>query len=55
MLLDQMVALNLTGMLEAWKGLTEQDPGEALDRNEWLGPCLPDAGVQALPTNQWHP
>ena len=36
--LDQMVALNLTGMLEAWKGLTEQDPGEALDRNEWLRP-----------------
>ena len=38
--LDQMVALNLTGMLEAWKGLTEQDPGEALDRNEWLGLML---------------
>ena len=33
--LDQMVALNLTGMLEAWKGLTEQAGKPWID--EWLG------------------
>ncbi len=38
--LDQMVALGLTGMADAWKALAEQDPGQALDRNEWLGLML---------------
>lgn len=38
--LDQMNALSLTGMAEAWKGLQEQDPGEALERNEWLAIML---------------
>jgi len=38
--LDQMAALGLTGMAEAWKALAEQDPGQALDRNEWLGLML---------------
>lgn len=38
--LDQMAALGLTGMADAWKALTEQDPGKALDRNEWLGLML---------------
>jgi DNA replication protein len=38
--LDQMAALGLTGMANAWKALAEQDPGQALDRNEWLGLML---------------
>jgi len=38
--LDQMTALGLTGMADAWKALAEQDPGQALDRNEWLGLML---------------
>ncbi len=38
--LDQMAALGLTGMADAWKALAEQDPGHALDRNEWLGLML---------------
>lgn len=38
--LDQMAALGLTGMLEAWKALGEQDPEQTLDRNEWLGLML---------------
>lgn len=38
--LDQMAALGLTGMADAWKALAEQDPGKALDRNEWLGLML---------------
>lgn len=38
--LDQMAALGLTGMADAWKVLAEQDPGQALDRNEWLGLML---------------
>lgn len=38
--LDQMAALGLTGMADAWKALTEQDPGQALERNEWLGLML---------------
>jgi DNA replication protein DnaC len=38
--LDQMAALSLTGMADAWKALAEQDPGHALDRNEWLGLML---------------
>lgn len=38
--LDQMAALSLTGMADAWKALAEQDPGQALDRNEWLGLML---------------
>jgi len=38
--LDQMAALGLTGMADAWKALSEQDPGQALDRNEWLGLML---------------
>lgn len=38
--LDQMAALGLTGMADAWKALAEQDPGQALDRNEWLGLML---------------
>lgn len=38
--LDQMTALGLTGMADAWKALAEQDPGQALERNEWLGLML---------------
>lgn len=38
--LDQMAALGLTGMADAWKALAEQDPSQALDRNEWLGLML---------------
>ncbi|MDB4112156.1 IS21-like element helper ATPase IstB [Yoonia sp.] len=38
--LDQMAALGLTGMADAWKALAEQDPGHTLDRNEWLGLML---------------
>lgn len=38
--LDQMAALGLTGMADAWKALAEQDPGQALDRNDWLGLML---------------
>ncbi|MEO9778995.1 MAG: IS21-like element helper ATPase IstB [Sedimentitalea sp.] len=38
--LDQMTALSLTGMADAWKALAEQDPGQALERNEWLGLML---------------
>lgn len=38
--LDQMTGLGLNGMAAAWRALTEQDPGEALDRNEWLGLML---------------
>jgi len=38
--LDQMAALGLSGMLEAWKALNGQDPDQALDRNEWLGLML---------------
>lgn len=38
--LDQMATLGLNGMAAAWRALAEQDPGEALDRNEWLGLML---------------
>lgn len=38
--LDQMAALGLTGMADAWKALAEQDPGQALERNDWLGLML---------------
>lgn len=38
--LEQKAALGLTGMADAWKALAEQDPGQALDRNEWLGLML---------------
>lgn len=38
--LDQMAALGLTGMADAWKALAEQDSGQALERNEWLGLML---------------
>ena len=38
--LEQMAALGLTGMADAWKALAEQDPGQALERNEWLGLML---------------
>lgn len=38
--LHQMAMLGLTGMADAWKALAEQDPGHALDRNEWLGLML---------------
>jgi len=38
--LDQMATLGLTGMADAWKALAEQDPGQALERNEWLGLML---------------
>jgi DNA replication protein DnaC len=38
--LDQMVALGLRGMADAWRALAEQDPGQALERNEWLGLML---------------
>ena len=38
--LDQMAALGLAGMADAWKALNDQDPDQALDRNEWLGLML---------------
>lgn len=38
--LDQMAALGLTGMADAWRALADQDPGQALERNEWLGLML---------------
>lgn len=38
--LDQMAALGLAGMADAWKALDDQDPDHALDRNEWLGLML---------------
>jgi hypothetical protein len=38
--LDQMASLGLHGMAAAWRALAEQDPGEALNRNEWLGLML---------------
>ena len=38
--LDQMAALGLTGMADAWRALAQQDPGQTLDRNEWLGLML---------------
>ena len=38
--LNQMAALGMTGMAQAWKSLNEQDPGQSLDRNEWLGLML---------------
>ncbi|HIC67483.1 MAG TPA: AAA family ATPase [Paracoccus sp.] len=38
--LGQMATLGLTGMADAWKALAEQDPGQALERNEWLGLML---------------
>jgi len=38
--LNQMALLGLSGMADAWKALAEQDPGHALDRNEWLGLML---------------
>lgn len=38
--LGQMAALGLTGMADAWKALAEQDPGQALNRDEWLGLML---------------
>lgn len=38
--LDQMTALGLNGMATAWQSLAEQDPGQALERNEWLGLML---------------
>lgn len=38
--LDQMAALGLTGMADAWKALNDQDAGQGLDRNEWLGLML---------------
>ena len=38
--LDQMASLGLTGMAAAWRALADQDPGEALNRNEWLGLML---------------
>lgn len=38
--LDQMTVLGLTGMADAWKALTDQDPGQSLERNEWLGLML---------------
>jgi hypothetical protein len=38
--LDQMATLGLNGMAAAWRALAEQDPGEALNRNEWLGLML---------------
>ena len=37
---DQMTTLGLTGMADAWRALNEQDPDQALDRNEWLGLLL---------------
>jgi len=38
--LEQMASLGLNGMAAAWRALAEQDPGEALNRNEWLGLLL---------------
>ena len=38
--LEQMASLGLNGMAAAWRALAEQDPGEALNRNEWLGLML---------------
>ncbi len=38
--LEQMAALGLTGMADAWRALADQDPGQALDRDEWLGLML---------------
>lgn len=38
--LDQMAALGLAGMADAWKALNDQDPDQALERNEWLGLML---------------
>ena len=38
--LDQMAALGLTGMADAWKALNGQDADQGLDRNEWLGLML---------------
>ncbi len=38
--LDQMTSLGLNGMAAAWHALAEQDPDEALNRNEWLGLML---------------
>lgn len=38
--LGQMASLGLNGMAAAWRALAEQDPGEALNRNEWLGLML---------------
>ena len=38
--LDQMTALGLIGMAQAWKDLNEQDQNQSLDRNEWLGLML---------------
>ena len=38
--LDQMSALGLIGMAQAWKDLHEQDHSQSLDRNEWLGLML---------------
>ena len=46
--LDQMAALGLAGMADAWKSLNDQDPDQALDRNEWLGLMLDrEAAVRA--------
>jgi len=38
--LDQMTALGLIGMAQAWKDLHEQDHSQSLNRNEWLGLML---------------
>ena len=38
--LEQMASLGLSGMAAAWRALADQDPGEALNRNEWLGLML---------------
>lgn len=38
--LDQMAALGLTGMADAWKALSDQDADQGLDRNDWLGLML---------------
>lgn len=38
--LEQITSLGLTGMADAWKALSNQDPNQALDRNEWLGLML---------------
>jgi len=35
--LERKASLSLNGMAAAWRALAEQDPGEALNRNEWLG------------------
>lgn len=35
-----MAALGLAGMADAWKALNDQDPDQALERNEWLGLML---------------